>query len=146
MINSLPPGFIMFIGAFLIPFLPKISRQVYMIFLVILSTFGPETIQLSSYWSIIKLSDSINIFSKLLFTLFNSWKLTLFNSFTSSSIPSFVRVEIFIKSRTFLFRSDLLTTLRHCISLYLGSNFLTSFSSKSICWFTSYSELSGSSR
>ena len=34
MINSLPPGFIMFIGAFLIPFLPKLGRQVYMIFLV----------------------------------------------------------------------------------------------------------------
>ena len=40
MINSLPPGFIMFIGAFLIPFLPKLGRQVYMIFLVILSAFS----------------------------------------------------------------------------------------------------------
>ena len=39
MINSLPPGFIMFIGAFLIPFLPKLGRQVYMIFLVLLSSF-----------------------------------------------------------------------------------------------------------
>ena len=40
MINSLPPGFIMFIGAFLIPFLPQLGRQVYMIFLVILSAFS----------------------------------------------------------------------------------------------------------
>ena len=37
MINSIPPGLIMFIGSFLIPFFPQISRQIYMFVLVILS-------------------------------------------------------------------------------------------------------------
>ena len=40
MINSIPPGLIMFIGAFLIPFLPYLTRQIYMIFLVALSAMS----------------------------------------------------------------------------------------------------------
>ena len=37
MINSIPPGLIMFLGSFLIPFFPHISRQIYMFVLVFLS-------------------------------------------------------------------------------------------------------------
>ena len=40
MINSLPPGLVMFVGAFLIPFIPYMTRQIYMIFLVIVSAFS----------------------------------------------------------------------------------------------------------
>ena len=68
MINSLPPGFIMFIGAFLIPFLPKIGRQVYMIFLVILSAFSlfngfgtHLTINVLDYNFIINHSDNLSL-------------------------------------------------------------------------------------
>ncbi len=68
MINSVPPGFIMFIGAFLIPFLPKIGRQVYMIFLVILSAFSlfngfgtHLTINVLDYNFIINHSDNLSL-------------------------------------------------------------------------------------
>ena len=68
MINSLPPGFIMFIGAFLIPFLPKLGRQVYMIFLVILSAFSlfngfgtHLTINVLDYNFIINHSDNLSL-------------------------------------------------------------------------------------
>ena len=68
MINSLPPGFIMFIGAFLIPFLPKLGRQVYMIFLVLLSAFflfngfGTHlTINVLDYNFIINHSDNLSL-------------------------------------------------------------------------------------
>ena len=37
MINSFPPGLVMFLGAFLVPFFPHIYRQLYMLFLVFLS-------------------------------------------------------------------------------------------------------------
>ena len=37
MINSFPPGLIMFLGAFLVPFFPHIYRQFYMLFLVFIS-------------------------------------------------------------------------------------------------------------
>ena len=37
MINSFPPGLVMFLGSFLVPFLPHIYRQFYMLFLVFLS-------------------------------------------------------------------------------------------------------------
>ena len=68
MINSLPPGFIMFIGAFLIPFLPKLGRQVYMIFLVLLSSFSlfngfgtHLTINVLDYNFIINHSDNLSL-------------------------------------------------------------------------------------
>ena len=37
MINNFPPGLVMFLGAFLVPFFPHIYRQFYMLFLVFLS-------------------------------------------------------------------------------------------------------------
>ena len=37
MINNFPPGLVMFLGAFLVPFFPHIYRQLYMLFLVFLS-------------------------------------------------------------------------------------------------------------
>ena len=40
MINSIPPGLVMFIGAFLIPLFPHFYRQIYMLLLVILSAFA----------------------------------------------------------------------------------------------------------
>ena len=68
MINSLPPGFIMFIGAFLIPFLPKLGRQVYMVFLVLLSSFSlfngfgtHLTINVLDYNFIINHSDNLSL-------------------------------------------------------------------------------------
>jgi len=39
MIDSFPPGFIMVIGALLIPFLPHIIRQIYMLVLVLFSVY-----------------------------------------------------------------------------------------------------------
>ena len=39
MIDSFPPGLIMVIGALLIPFLPHIIRQIYMMILVLLSAY-----------------------------------------------------------------------------------------------------------
>ena len=40
MINSIPPGLVMFLGAFLVPLFPHIYRQFYMIFLVLLSAIS----------------------------------------------------------------------------------------------------------
>ena len=39
MISSMPPGLIMFVGAFLIPLFPHFYRQIYMILLIIISAF-----------------------------------------------------------------------------------------------------------
>ena len=67
MINTFPPGLIMFLGAFLIPFLPHLTRQIYMIFLVFLSAlslmngFGTHlTINLLDYDFIIYHSDNLS--------------------------------------------------------------------------------------
>ena len=67
MINTFPPGLIMFLGAFLIPFLPHLTRQIYMIFLVFLSAlslmngFGTHlTINLLDYNFIIYHSDNLS--------------------------------------------------------------------------------------
>ena len=40
MISNFPPGFIMIIGALLIPFLPHIIRQIYMMILVLISAYS----------------------------------------------------------------------------------------------------------
>ena len=40
MISSFPPGFIMIIGALLIPFLPHIIRQIYMMVLILVSAYA----------------------------------------------------------------------------------------------------------
>ena len=40
MIDSFPPGFIMVLGALLIPFLPHIIKQIYMMILILVSAFG----------------------------------------------------------------------------------------------------------
>ncbi|MDG1882287.1 MAG: Na(+)/H(+) antiporter subunit D [Alphaproteobacteria bacterium] len=40
MISSLPPGFIMVLGALLVPFLPHIIRQVYMMILILISSYS----------------------------------------------------------------------------------------------------------
>ena len=40
MINSFPPGLIMFLGSFLIPLFPHIYRQFYMFLLVIMSAIS----------------------------------------------------------------------------------------------------------
>ena len=40
MINSFPPGLIMMIGALLIPFLPHIIRQIYMLILILISAYA----------------------------------------------------------------------------------------------------------
>ena len=40
MISSFPPGLIMMIGALLIPFLPHITRQIYMMALILLSAYA----------------------------------------------------------------------------------------------------------
>jgi multicomponent Na+:H+ antiporter subunit D len=40
MIDNFPPGFIMVLGALLIPFLPHIIRQIYMMILILISAFG----------------------------------------------------------------------------------------------------------
>ncbi len=40
MISSFPPGFIMIIGALLIPFLPHIIKQIYMMILVLISAYS----------------------------------------------------------------------------------------------------------
>ncbi len=39
MMNNFPPGFVMMIGALLIPFLPHILRQIYMLVLVLISAY-----------------------------------------------------------------------------------------------------------
>ena len=40
MISNFPPGLIMIIGALLIPFLPHIIRQIYMMILVLISAYS----------------------------------------------------------------------------------------------------------
>ncbi len=40
MISNFPPGFIMIIGALLIPFLPHIIRQIYMMILILISAYS----------------------------------------------------------------------------------------------------------
>ncbi len=39
MMNNFPPGFVMIIGALLIPFLPHILRQIYMLVLILISAY-----------------------------------------------------------------------------------------------------------
>ena len=67
MINSFPPGLVMFLGAFLIPFFPHIYRQFYMLFLVFLSAstlFSAEgshlIIQLQDIQFILHHSDNLS--------------------------------------------------------------------------------------
>ena len=67
MINSIPPGLVMFIGAFLIPLFPHFYRQIYMVLLVILSAlalFSVEgthfVIQLKNINFILHQSDSLS--------------------------------------------------------------------------------------
>ena len=40
MMNNFPPGFVMIIGALLIPFLPHIIRQIYMLVLILISAYA----------------------------------------------------------------------------------------------------------
>ena len=40
MMNNFPPGFVMIIGALLIPFLPHIIRQIYMLILILISAYA----------------------------------------------------------------------------------------------------------
>ena len=37
---SLPPGLVMVLGSILVPFIPHISRQIYMLFLILWSSYG----------------------------------------------------------------------------------------------------------
>ena len=67
MINSFPPGLVMFLGAFLVPFFPHIYRQFYMLFLVFLSVsalFSSEgshlIIQLQNIEFILHHSDNLS--------------------------------------------------------------------------------------
>ena len=67
MINSFPPGLVMFLGAFLVPFFPHIYRQFYMLFLVFLSAsalLSPEgshfIIQLQNIQFILHHSDNLS--------------------------------------------------------------------------------------
>ena len=67
MINSFPPGLVMFLGAFLVPFFPHIYRQFYMLFLVFLSAsalFSAEgshlIIQLQEIQFILHHSDNLS--------------------------------------------------------------------------------------
>ena len=67
MINSFPPGLVMFLGAFLVPFFPHIYRQFYMLFLVFLSAsalLSPEgshfIIQLQDIKFILHHSDNLS--------------------------------------------------------------------------------------
>ena len=67
MINSFPPGLVMFLGAFVVPFFPHIYRQFYMLFLVFLSAsalFSSEgsylIIQLQNIEFILHHSDNLS--------------------------------------------------------------------------------------
>ena len=67
MINNFPPGLVMFLGAFLVPFFPHIYRQFYMLFLVFLSAsalFSAEgshlIIQLQEIQFILHHSDNLS--------------------------------------------------------------------------------------
>jgi len=68
MISSFPPGLIMIIGALLIPYLPHIIRQIYMMFLILVSAytltlgFGIHSkIEIMDIQFIIFLSDSLTL-------------------------------------------------------------------------------------
>ena len=68
MISNFPPGFIMIIGALLIPFLPHIIRQIYMMTLVLISTYSltlgfgiHSTINLMGFDFILFQSDSLTL-------------------------------------------------------------------------------------
>ena len=67
MINSIPPGLVMFLGSFLVPLFPHIYRQFYMIFLVLLSAvslFSAEgthlIIQLQDFQFLLHHSDNLS--------------------------------------------------------------------------------------
>ena len=67
MINSFPPGLVMFLGAFLVPFFPHIYRQFYMLLLVFLSAsalLSPEgshfIIQLQNIQFVLHHSDNLS--------------------------------------------------------------------------------------
>ena len=68
MISNFPPGFIMIIGALLIPFLPHIIRQIYMMILVLISAYSLTlgygihfTINLMGFDFILFQSDSLTL-------------------------------------------------------------------------------------
>ena len=68
MISDFPPGFIMIIGALLIPFLPHIIRQVYMMILVLISAYSltlgfgiHSTINLMGFDFILFQSDTLTL-------------------------------------------------------------------------------------
>ena len=68
MISNFPPGFIMIIGALLIPFLPHIIRQIYMMILVLISAYSltlgfgiHSTINLMGFDFILFQSDSLTL-------------------------------------------------------------------------------------
>ncbi len=68
MISNFPPGFIMIIGALLIPFLPHIIRQIYMMILVLISVYSltlgfgiHSTINLMGFDFILFQSDSLTL-------------------------------------------------------------------------------------
>ena len=68
MISSFPPGFIMIIGALLIPFLPHMIRQIYMMILVLISAYSltlgfgiHSTINVMGFDFILFQSDSLTL-------------------------------------------------------------------------------------
>ena len=68
MISNFPPGFIMIIGALLIPFLPHIIRQIYMMILVLISAYSltlgfgiHSTINLMGFDFILFQSDTLTL-------------------------------------------------------------------------------------
>ncbi|MDC3140781.1 Na(+)/H(+) antiporter subunit D [Alphaproteobacteria bacterium] len=74
MISNFPPGFIMIIGALLIPFLPHIIRQIYMMILVLISAYSltlgfgiHSTINVMGFDFILFQSDSLTLPFALIF-------------------------------------------------------------------------------
>ena len=68
MISDFPPGFIMIIGALLVPFLPHIIRQIYMMILVLISAYSltlgfgiHSTINVMGFDFILFQSDSLTL-------------------------------------------------------------------------------------
>ena len=68
MISNFPPGFIMIIGALLIPFLPHMIRQIYMMILVLISAYSltlgfgiHSTINVMGFDFILFQSDSLSL-------------------------------------------------------------------------------------
>ncbi len=68
MISNFPPGFIMIIGALLIPFLPHMIRQIYMMILVLISAYSltlgfgiHSTINIMGFDFILFQSDSLTL-------------------------------------------------------------------------------------